>query len=107
MELNLVYEHMKDEDARVIDIKEGSPIKRSSRDFNAERKRKSFGNLQSANNSNSNIANVASTGFNPQVIAPNPNPALFIKLKSDNTEEVFLQCKNLINRMKMSEFLWN
>jgi hypothetical protein len=104
MELNLIYEQMR-EDNRIFELKDNS-AKRSSRDFNAERNRKSLGNIHSANNSNSFIgSNLASTGNNQQAIHRDPNSALFLKLKSENKEELYLQYRNFITLLKMSEFI--
>ena len=108
MELNLIYEQMR-EDNKIFEMKDGGIARRSSKDFNPEKKKKSSQNLQNANNSNSLLGNLASTGNGHQVLNPNPNPnpnpnsALFIKLKNENTEEIYVHYKNFINRLRMSE----
>jgi len=98
MELNLIYEQMR-EDNKIFEMKDGSTTRRYSKDLSPEKKRKSFGQLQSANNSNSMASN------NQPMVSPNPNPALFIKLKSENTEEIYVHYKNFINRLRMSDFI--
>ena len=101
MELNFVYEQLK-EDNKIFEIKEGGTIRRSSKDFSNDKKRKSLG-LQSANNSsNSFIGSIASNNNNPQ--NNNQSPALFIKLKNENTEEIYMHYRNFINRLRLSEF---
>ena len=96
MELNFIYEQMKDEN-KIYEMKDGGLTKRSSRDFTLEKKRKSIiNNLQSVNNSNSYVAST--------INITNPNPTLFIKLKNENTEEIYVHYKNFINRLKLSEF---
>jgi hypothetical protein len=102
MELSLIYEQMR-EDNKIYEMKESMNCRRSSKDFNPEKKKKSSRDLQSANNFNSAVASQGGTNHNQQTA--NPNSALFIKLKNENTEEIYVNYKNFINRLKMSEFL--
>ena len=102
MELSLIYEQMRD-DNKIFEMKEGLNGKRSSKDYNQVKKTKSL-NIQGGNNFNSAAAgSQAGTNNNQQVI--HPNPALFIKLKNENTEEIYVHYKNFINRLRMTEFL--
>lgn len=99
MELNFVYEQLK-EDNKIFELKEGGFVRKNSKDFSNENKKK---NQNGNNSSNSFVGSIASNNNNnnPQ---NNNNPALFIKLKNENTEEIYVNYKNFINRLRLSEF---
>jgi len=100
MELNFIYEQMK-EDNKIFELKEGGGIiaKRSSKDFSNEKKRKSLNTLQSANNSNN-----ASNNNYSQPVGQNQKPVYLYKLKNENIEDIYVHFKNIINRLRLSEF---
>lgn len=95
MELSFVYEQMR-EDNKIFEIKDGSNGRKSSKDFSQNPKRKNF---------HSNSGSINQNGLHNNQQIANPNPALFIKLKNENTEEIYVHYKNFINRLRMSEFL--
>lgn len=95
MELSLIYEQMR-EDNKIFEIKDSHNVRKNSKDFSQNNKRKN-------SHSNSGLYGQLSSNNNQQSV--NANPALFIKLKNENTEEIYVHYKNFINRLKMSEFL--
>jgi len=95
MELNFVYEQMR-EDNKIFEIKESLNVRKNPKDFSQNSKRK---------NSHSNLGLYSQIGTNNNQQMVNLNPALFIKLKNENTEEIYVHYKNFINRLRMSEFL--
>ena len=93
MELNFLYEGLKDEN-KIFYLKDEKSSQNSSVQNDLSNKRST--NLN--NNSANNITN------QPQLVCTNSSSQYLLKIKHENNEESFFNYKNFINQMRLSEF---
>ena len=93
MELNFLYEGLKDEN-KIFYLKDEKSSQNSSVQNDLSNKRST--NLN--NNSANNITN------QPQLACTNSSSQYLLKIKHENNEESFFNYKNFINQMRLSEF---